>query len=286
MLSVRVWLIAALVALYGAASVFAIRKASESHAQQGASAAAQAVSAASATPLGALASAPSASPTPSRRVKRAFTRSVPISTRSPVPLYFPNVGGDLHSGKLPMSATRLYYLGQGAVPQTTVYAMAAPGPSGEYTNYMYAVSTEVSMQSVYRTATINSTTITGYFDVSCNMGHGLGQEAQCFGQYRHKSGSQTATDPYTTYLSTFGAMTTFTPVQGMVEAERQKTASGPRGMDGITSIPGSSGAVPSGRNWGSRVSSDLCFGTTCVPAMAIQLCILLSSVLAGAALVL
>lgn len=154
---------------------------------------------------------------PVRPTRTLAPRSVPMSTLPPVSLRLPKELADVDMS--------LFYMGQGFQSQTTVYAMITGHPNagdGPKTQYMLQDQTAVQFNHLDMATNVRGQALSGLFDMGCKRAK-AGKNWVC------KYGVETSdsTSMYTTFTTPMQPVTTFTPVQGLLQSLRQATASGP-----------------------------------------------------------
>lgn len=190
---------------------------------------------------------------------------------SPLTLFIPDLHGDLHQGKPPAGNTKVLYYGPGSWQDSTVFALINGEGTAAATDYMWQASTEAYIRQVFRTATVGPhSTYTGNFDIMCNYQYGMHKQGQCSMVYMPSLG---ATSAYTVFLTTPVPRTTMTPIQGLFQQQRQKTASGPKDIF-ISALPGPNGHAQ--QNAAAAVLPSICIGRVCVPSTLVPVALLLS----------
>ncbi|WFD22550.1 hypothetical protein MEQU1_001222 [Malassezia equina] len=152
-----------------------------------------------------------------RPTRTLAPRSVPISTLPPVSLRLPKELADVDMS--------LFYMGQGFQSQTTVYAMITGHPNagdGPKTHYMYQDQTAVQFNRLDMATNVRGQSLSGMFDMGCERAKASKKWVCSYGVETSDS-----TSMYTTFTTPMQPVTTFTPVQGLLQSLRQATASGP-----------------------------------------------------------
>lgn len=173
--------------------------------------------------------------------KALAARAVPQSTLSPASIFIPSLPGD----KDATAPTSIIYMGQGFISYTSVYALVTGEKGkgeGPKTNYMFQGPTEININKVMRTDTVNDMSTAGLFNVACSSPKSGGPGWEC--QYAFQNKSEKTI--YSTVTTRTDPNTMITPVIGLLNQRRRSTATGPTGTPGFTktNAANSSNGVP------------------------------------------